>query len=426
MEKPEKKFHNMSVEERIKTLENEGIDKEALKKLKDNILSIERANLIVENVIGRISLPLGVLRNLKLNGKFYNVLMAIEEPSVIAAANKAAKLTLNHGFVGEVKDNQMIGEIQIVNYDKSKLKHIEELMEELEKEGESLSEDMKRYGGGWRGITYKELKGERKNHLVFYFYVDVADAMGANTINTIAENLSPLIEEKLSGISRLKIISNLSTRRIVKVKALWKKENIGKDASKKGLKYDDVVEGILDAYELAKIDLYRLATNNKGIMNGIDAVALAYGQDWRAIEAGAHTYSAMNNFSPLASYKEGEEGIVGEIELPIAVGTVGGAINSLPHAKEALKITKPSSSKELAMIMASVGLANNFSAIYAMVTEGIQRGHMKLHAKNIAILAGAKDEEVEIVAKKLNELNSYSLEKAKEILSSIRDKDEGN
>ncbi len=418
-----RKFYNLSIKERLELLASEGVKREALDLLSSDSLPLELANRMIENVVGKISLPLGVLRGLKLNGKTYNVPMAIEEPSVIAAANKAAKMTLPSGFFGEADESIMTGQIQIVSFSKDALKKLDEKYEYINQLGASLASQMEKYGGGWRGFTYKILKGRRKEHLVVYFDVSVSDAMGANTINTIAEALSKEIEKITEGKSRLKIISNLSLKRMVEVKATWTKESMEKDCAKKGINTKQAIEGVLDAYELAQIDPYRVATNNKGIMNGIDAVALALGQDWRAIEAGAHTYSAINGLSPLASYSKDREGnIQGTIKLPLAVARVGGATSTLKHARAAFEILKVSSSQELAMVMASVGMANNFAAMYAMVTEGIQKGHMKLHAKNLAVLAGAESpEEIDYVSSVLSKEEKYTLDNAKAALKQFRE-----
>ncbi len=414
-ESMEKKFYELSVKERWEKLREEGVEKGVIEGFNQE-LPLEHADLIIENVVGKISLPLGVVRNFKLNGKTYNVPMALEEPSVVAAANKFSKLTLPEGFKGEADESVMIGEIQIIGKDVERwFRENKEIIEEL---GKELGKPMETYGGGWRGFDVKVFRG-RKTYTVLYFYVDVADSMGANTVNTIAESLAEEIKERLGVRIGLKIISNLATKRKVRVRALWRKEVLRKDCEKSGVDVEEVLDSFIDAYELARIDPYRRATNNKGIMNGIDGVALATGQDWRAIEAGAHMYSCIKN-EPLASYRLSREGILGEIEIPLAVATVGGAINSLPHAKNSLKFLGVKKAEELAMIMAGIGLANNFAAIYSIVKEGIQKGHMKLHAKNIAILAGAKGNEIKKVAGELARIRDYRLETAKRILEEIR------
>ncbi len=397
-----KGFYNKSLEERKQIL-SKILDKSTLNLL-TSCEDMKKLDLMIENVIGRITLPLGILTNFKLNGKQYMVPMAIEEPSVVAAANKASKLTLPEGFFGEASDPIMIGTVYV------KANKLEEkLLNDIDKIGYTSASGLEKYGGGWRGFDVYNLHTNRGDFTVIEFYVDCRDAMGANTINTIAERIGVYLIENGMDV-RLRILTNNAVKRTVTVKGIWKKEVIGKDS----------VEKILDAYSLALFDKNRLVTNNKGVMNGIDAVALATGQDWRAIEAGIHNYMYEK---PLVVYHKNEnEDLVGTIHVPLAVATVGGATNTLSHAKASLKLLGVKNSMELAMIMAGVGLANNFAAIYALVNEGIQKGHMKLHSKNIAILAGARDEE-EII--KLSDImikeNNYSLDFAKQKLKELRD-----
>jgi hydroxymethylglutaryl-CoA reductase len=250
--------------------------------------------------------------------------------------------------------------------------------------------------------------------LVVHLYVDVRDAMGANAVNTMAEAIAPMLEEISVGKVCLRILSNLATRRIVKAKAVWKKDEIGEDA----------VEGVINAYSLAAADPYRAATHNKGIMNGIDAVVIATGNDWRAVEAGAHAYASLDGrYKPLTKYYKDRNGdLVGEIELPMAVGLVGGATKTHPIAKIAVKILGVKTSKELAEIIAAVGLAQNFAALRALSTEGIQKGHMKLHSRNIAVTAGAVDDEIEAVAKIISDEKKINVARAKEVLEELRNK----
>jgi hydroxymethylglutaryl-CoA reductase len=248
--------------------------------------------------------------------------------------------------------------------------------------------------------------------LIVYFYVVVSDAQGANMVNTMLENVAPTLAELTKGRIRLRIISNLATKRKVRASAVWKKEVVG----------SEVIDGVLDAYEFAKNDVYRCATHNKGIMNGIDAVVMATGNDWRSVEAGAHVYAALDGYKPLTHYHKNKNGdLAGSIELPLAVATVGPAVNTSPTVKIILKIMKVTTSQELAMAMACVGLANNFAALSALSTEGIQKGHMKLHARNIAAYAGTSSpEETEAVAEVLSNDKNFSLEYAKEVLKRMR------
>jgi len=409
-------FYKFSVKERLnKIKEIANLTEQEVKLLEDTgALKIDIADRMIENVVGGIHLPLGIATNFKLNGKEYIVPMAIEEPSVIAAASKAAKLVLPEGFTAEAEEPVMIGQIQLVNVGNAvdSIKKLEEKKDDILKICKEQLTNLEKYGGGIRNVFFRTIKTSRGDMVIAEFEVDMRDAMGANMMNTMLEAVAPTVAEFGGAEARLRIISNLATKRKVKVKAVWKKEQIGEEA----------VEKILDAYELAANDVYRCATHNKGVMNGIDAVAMACGQDWRAIEAGMHVYAALEGYKPITHYEKDKEGnIVGIIELPLAVATVGGAVNTLDTAKVCLKILDVKTSQELAMVMAAVGLANNFAALYALSTEGIQKGHMKLHARNIAVLAGAETpEEIDRVAEELAKQNNYSSEFAKSVLDKIK------
>lgn len=409
-------FYKLSVKERVaKIKEIAGLSEEEVKALTNTgALSLDIADRMVENVIGAGHLPIGIATNFKINGKDVLVPMQVEEPSVIAAASNAAKLTLPDGFAAKSDEPVMVGQVQLM-----RVKDTDDVVKKIQKEKKKIisaasefAKQIERYGGGVRDVYAKAFRTERGAMVVVYFDVDVRDAMGANTINTILEGVSPQLQNYAHGECRLRILSNLAVKRKAHAEAIWKKERIG----------DEAVEGVLDAYEFAKVDIFRTATHNKGVMNGIDAIALATGQDWRAVEAGAHAYAAMNGYVPLTHYEKNKNGdLIGRIELPLAVGTVGGAINTSPTAKICLKILNVKSAKELAMVMACVGLANNFAAMKALSTEGIQKGHMKLHARNLAIIAGAKTpEEIDAVADALAEKKEYSVEAAKRVLEQIR------
>jgi hydroxymethylglutaryl-CoA reductase len=338
--------------------------------------------------------------------------MSIEEPSVVAAASYAAKLCRDSGgFSANADPPIMIGQIQLVDV-KNPQETISKLLSEKKKIIEIAREYAKgieKYGGGVRDFSARELNTKRGEMIIVDFHIDVRDAMGANITNTILEGVAPEIEKISSAKALLKILSNFAILRKARATAIWKKETIGGEG---------VVERILDAWAFAEADIFRATTHNKGIMNGIDAVALATGNDWRAIEAGAHAYASMSGkYTSLTTYRKLPNGdLQGEIELPLAVGIVGGATNSLPTSKLALKILGVKSSSELAAVMACVGLAQNFAALRALATEGIQKGHMQLHARNIAISAGAKGDEIEKIAKKMIEKKDISLRYAKELL----------
>lgn len=392
-----------------------GLDDNDIESLSSN-MNIKIAEMMSENVIGTIKLPVGIATNFLIDGKEYVVPMCIEEPSVVAAASHAAKLArAGGGFKTVCTPSIMIGQIQLMDI-KEPAKAREAILSktgEIKKHANHQDSVMVKLGGGLIDVEVRDMPSSRGALVVVHLMVDVKDAMGANCVNSMCEGVAPYLEKLTGGRSVLKIISNLSDRRLVKAEAVWKKELIG----------EDVIEGVLDAYEFAKADPYRCATNNKGIMNGVDAVAIATGNDFRALEAGAHAYAAKNGYKPLATYKKNGNGdIVGNIEMPISVGIVGGATKTNPVAKTSLKVMRIGSAHELASVMASVGLANNFAALRAMVSEGIQKGHMKLHAKNIAMSAGSSENEASDVAKKMMEEGEISVSKAKEILKNTRKK----
>jgi hydroxymethylglutaryl-CoA reductase len=408
-------FYKKTIEERMQVLrEEKGLTEEEEKTLLDSgALSLDAANRMIENVVGVNHIPIGLAPGFLINGKEYVVPMCIEEPSVVAAAAKGAKLAAKSGgFTADADLPIMVGQAQLVGVGEDALSNFEKAKEDIGKAAKELCSGIEQYGGGFREAHARELETGRGKMLIVEFDVDVRDIMGANTLNTLLEGIAPLLEEKIGGKSRLKILTNLATKRKARARCVWKKEVVGEEA----------IEGILDGYELAANDIYRCATHNKGIMNGVDAVALATGNDWRAVEAGIHAFASMGGgYKPLNRYsKDGEGNLVGEIELPLAVGTVGGAIWTSPTAQIALKILGAKTASELSMVMAAVGLAQNFAALRALGTEGIQKGHMKLHAANLAITAGAKGEEIEKVTEKLCEEGKYSAENAKRILGEIR------
>jgi len=408
-------FYKLSVEERLeKVRKSAGLSDEEVQTLRDwGALKGDKADKMVENVIGAIHLPLGLATNFTINGKPVVVPMAVEEPSVIAAASRGAKQTLPEGFKAEADEPIMIGQIQVTG-----LEDVAEAQKNMalnKKEILSIAalhmKQHERYGCGVRDFEARIIDTDRGQMMIAEFYIAVGDAQGANMVNTVLENTAPTIAQLSGGRVRLRIVSNLATKRKVRASAVWKKEIIG----------EDTIEGVLDAYEFAKHDIYRCATHNKGIMNGIDAVAIATGNDWRSVEAGAHTYAALGHYKPLTKYYKNENGdLVGSIELPLALATVGPALNSSPTAKIALKIMGVKGSKELAMVMACVGLSNNFAALSALATEGIQKGHMELHARNIALYVGATADEAEKMAKIMGKERNFSLDFAKELLEKVR------
>ncbi len=410
-------FYEMSLEERLKILkEFAGLDDSDLALLKkDGALDNEIAQIMIENVIGTAHLPVGIATYFMINGKDYMIPMAIEEPSVVAAASHAAKLSrLSGGFHAQSTDPVMIGQVQIKNVPDmdAAIKNIAENVENIKSIANKQDSTLVKRGGGLVSVECRKLATERGPMLIIHLNIDVRDAMGANAVNTMCECAAPYLEELTGGTAPMKIISNLATKRIVTAETVWKKEDLG----------GDVVEGILDAYAFARADPYRAATNNKGIMNGIDAVLIATGNDFRAVESGAHSYASISGkYQPLAHYSKNERGdLVGRIEMPMAVGIVGGCTKTNPIARVSLKILGCQTANELGEIVACVGLANNFAAIRAIVKEGIQRGHMKLHAKNIAVIAGAAGDEVHLIADRMINEKLVSVSRAEELLKEVR------
>jgi len=373
---------------------------------------------LIENVIGSYQLPLGVALNFKINGKDYILPMVIEEPSVVAAASNAAKIARkNGGFQSEEVKSIMISQIQI-----TQLKDIASAKKILGKNKEKIlkianEQDplLNQLGGGALDIEIREIETNKGKMLILHLLVNVLDAMGANVVNTMAEAVTPYIEEISGGKIYLRIVSNLATHRIAKCKAIFDKNLLGGE---------EVVEGILNAYEFALSDPFRATTHNKGIMNGIIALTLATGNDTRAIEAGAHAYASLSGqYKPLTKFKSDSEGnLVGEIEIPLALGIVGGMTKIHPMARLALKILGVKSAGELSQIAAALGLAQNVAALRALAAEGIQKGHMVLHSRNIAKTAGVPDNLIEKVAKMLVQDGKIRVDHAKKILNKLMEK----
>ena len=416
-------FHKMTPDEKLKVIKDFSnlTDEEGDLLKKTGALDIDAAGRMIENVIGTTEYPFGIATNFLINGRDYVIPMVLEEPSVVAAASNAAKLARPRGgFSASSDDPLMIGQIQLVgveNIEESKKKIMlnKEKIFDMANKCDSI---LVKFGGGVRDIEIRDFDTKRGKMLVVHLVVDVRDAMGANAVNTMAERVAPFLEELTGGKVRLRIITNLADRRLARSKAVWDKDVLG----------EETIERILDAYELAENDQYRCTTHNKGIMNGIDAIVIATANDFRAIEAGAHSYAARSGrYEPLTKYEKDDEGnLVGTIELPLALGLVGGATRTHPIAKIAVKILGAKSTKELAEVVASVGLAQNFAALRALATEGIQKGHMKLHSRNIAIIAGATEDQIDAVSKRMIEENSISAGRAKEILDEMNEDSESS
>jgi len=411
------KFFEKSRKERLDIVANfANLSHEELDILQSNNggISYDKADKMVENAIGTFSLPLGIATNFKINGKDYIIPMVIEEPSVIAAASKGAKIArIKGGFEVTADESYSIGQIQVLDIDiPSAIQKINNSSNEILQLANSKSNTLSKMGKGAKEISCKEVDTPSGKMLIVELLIDVGDAMGANITNTMCEAVSPLIEKISSGRTLLRILSNYSTRRIAKAKAVFEKEAVGGEK---------VVNDIILAFEFADNDVYRAVTHNKGILNGIIAVANAVGQDSRAIEAAANAYATKSGrYRSLSQWSKDNDGnLVGTLEIPLSVGIVGGIVNVHPIAKVCTKILGVSTAQELACVMIATGLAQNYSAIRALVTEGIQKGHMRLHARNLATAAGATSEQIDKIVKKMIEEKKISLDRAKELLAQI-------
>ena len=378
-------------------------------------LPVDLADHMIENVVGGYTYPLGMATNFRINGSDYLVPMALEEPSVVAAASNAAKMArVKGGFKVTNTGPVMIGQIQVVNAPKPEegKKRLLERKADLLKKANEQDPMLVSLGGGAKDLSVKVLSTLKGPMIVAELIVNTGDAMGANAVNTMAEAVAPAVEEITGGRVLLRIISNLADRRLVKASAVFEKEAVGGE---------DVVDGIVYAYAFAAADPYRCATHNKGIMNGVVAVGIACGQDIRALEAGAHSYAARSGkYKPLTTWEKNRDGdLVGTLEMPMAVGLVGGAARTHPAARANIKVLGVKTAIQLAEVMGAVGLAQNFAALRALASEGIQRGHMRLHARNVAINAGATGELAELVAKKMIEERKIRADRAAELVKEL-------
>jgi hydroxymethylglutaryl-CoA reductase len=381
-------------------------------------LSLDQADKMVENAIGMFQVPLGIATNFVIDGREVLIPMATEEPSVIAAASNGAKMAREAGgFFTSSTGPVMRAQIQATGIGDPFAARQAILLhkDELTKMANDKDPMLVKYGGGVKDIEVYVIDSKMGPMVVTHLIVDCRDAMGANAVNTMAEALAPRIEQITGGRVYLRIISNLADLRLVRSKAVFKAEEIGGH---------EVVDGILLAAELAQVDPYRAATHNKGIMNGVTAVVLASGNDTRAVEAGAHAFASIaGRYKSLTRYEKNRDGdLVGTIEMPVAIGLVGGATRVHPVAKTAVKILGVKSADDLSRIIASVGLCQNFAALRALASEGIQRGHMSLHAKNVAVQAGAKCDLIEIVAARMAAERRISVDRAVELMAELDEK----
>lgn len=419
----EVKFYNLSLAERLAWLRMQtGLDEASLAALSGSGgLSGEQADHMIENAIGVHALPLGIGQNFVVNGREVLVPMAVEEPSVVAGASFMAKLARSSGgFFAHVTSSEMIGQIQVLNVADApgaRLRLLEQKASLLEEAGQ-IDPLLMRLGGGPRDLEVRLIEDSPIGpFLVVHLIYDVLDAMGANAINTALERLAPRVSTITGGKSHLRILSNLADRRLARARVTILLEELAFGE----FSAEEVRDGIIAAWAFAAVDPYRAATHNKGIMNGVDAVVIATGNDWRAIEAGAHAYAARGGrYTSLSTWgKDAQGNLTGTVEMPMAVGIVGGATRVHPTAQAAVKLLGVKTAGELAEIIAAVGLAQNLAALRALATEGIQRGHMSLHARQVAIAAGASGELVNLVADRMVLEKAVRIDRAEEIMKEI-------
>jgi hydroxymethylglutaryl-CoA reductase len=419
-----KKFYQLTVAERLAQLQKEGnLSADELKAFSPGLgLTLEQADQMIENVVGTFALPLGIAQHFLINGREVLVPMAVEEPSVVAAASFMAKLArTGGGFTATSTPPEMIGQMQILDIPdiRQAVKGLKRSKEELLGRAAQIDPVLAKHGGGPRDIIVRVIEDSPiGTFIVLHLIMDVRDAMGANAVNTALEQLTPIVESITGGRALLRIISNLADRRTAKARcAIPVKELAFADYSG-----EIVRDRIIEAWAFAAADPYRAATHNKGIMNGVDAVVLATGNDWRAVEAGAHAYAARSGiYTSISTWTKGGKGeLVGELEMPMAVGMVGGATRVHPTAKAAVRLMGVKTASELAEVIVSVGLAQNLGALRALATEGIQRGHMAMHARQVAAAAGVQQEWINPIVEQMVKEGRIHVERAIEIMEEWR------
>ncbi|WP_010099570.1 hydroxymethylglutaryl-CoA reductase, degradative [Ornithinibacillus scapharcae] len=420
-------FYKKTVEERRELLQEalNFSDDELSALFSEDALPIETADKMIENVIGTFPLPLGLGLNFLINGKDYIIPMAVEEPSIVASASHIAKIVRDAGgFQTEASERIMIGQIQVVgceNYDSAKQALVNAKNGLIEAANAAYPSIVKR-GGGATDLDVRILNDSPNSNygkmLVLHLYINTCDAMGANIINTMVESLAPMVEDIAKGKVYLRILSNFADRCVAKASCIIPPRLL-ETGNYTG---EEVRDGVVHAFEFADSDPYRAVTHNKGIMNGIDPVVIASGNDWRAVEAGAHAYaSRFGSYRSMTKWSVDEEGnLVGELELPMSIGIVGGAIRVHPISQLAHKILRTESASELAQVIVAVGLAQNLGALKALVTDGIQKGHMALHSRSVAIAAGATGEMIDIIAKELVKSKEIRVGKAIELVEQYK------
>lgn len=411
-------FHNLAVDQRVKALaEFAGLTlEEQAHLLNTGNLPSDMADHLIENVVGTMNIPLGIATNMRIDGLDWLVPMASEESSVVAAVCNAARQCYdNGGFVTSMSGTLMIAQIQLIGVRDPEHARIRilERKAEIEKLCNECDPILVNLGGGFRDLEVRVLNTQSGPMVITHLIVDTRDAMGANAVNTMAEAIAPRIAEWTGGQTNLRILSNLADRRLARARCVWRTQDIGGES---------VRDGMISAYHFADADPYRAATHNKGIMNGISAVVLATGNDTRAVEAGAHAFAARKgHYASLTRWEITADGdLAGSLELPMAVGLVGGATKLHPTARIALKVLGVESAEQLARVIAAVGLAQNFSALKALATTGIQKGHMALHAQNIAMMAGAIGVEIDHIARVLVQAGKVRIDLAEKALHDLR------
>ncbi len=419
-------FHKLSIEERVRAIRDRGmISQQDYKNLLAgrNVLSLDNAGTMIENVVGVMGLPVGLGLNFLINGKDYVVPMAVEEPSIVAAVSYAAKTArASGGFDSTSTEPVLIGQIQVMDVLRPSQARSKLLQrkEEILNLANSLHPRLVARGGGARDLEVYLFPAAPGNAemLVVHLLVDTRDAMGANLVNTMCEGVASLVEGITGGKVFLRILSNLADRSLVRSRMRVPVDGL----TANGFDGEQVRDGIIIAGEFAEIDPYRATTHNKGIMNGVDAVALATGNDWRAVEAGAHAFAARGSrYTSLSRWRKDEEGaLVGEIEIPLKVGIVGGSLQSNPTVTFNLRLLGVESARELAEVMGAVGLAQNFAALRALATEGIQQGHMTLHARSVVSAAGAPPELFDDVVERVVKSGEIKVWKAKELIEEVK------
>ena len=411
-------FYKLTPKERLLIVAKEAnLSSEEVDELyKTGSLDTDLAGKLVENVISTLEIPVGIVPNFIVNGKSYFVPMAIEEASVVAACSNSSRIANESGgFIAESSDPVMIGQIQLisVNDPERTIDDIQKVRDEILDVANSRSRTLRKLNAGAKDIRTRVL-GDPGRSVLLEIYVDVRDAMGANIINSMCEAVASFLTEQFDIETNLRILSNLTPNRVTKSRAIFKSDMIGGS---------EVSKRIVKAFEMANVDPFRAATHNKGIMNGIDAVLLATLNDWRAAEANAHTYFHVSSNLSLSKYSlDDSENLVGEIEIPLAVGTVGGSTNSVRKAAIFRKILNISDSREFSNVLASIGLAQNFAALRALCSEGIQEGHMRLHARSIAASVGATGEMIEAISKIMIQEKDISMSRAASLYDEMRKK----